>query len=134
MNNSKKYIAAGIVVSNLVFVFLGALLFPWFQSIQEVDQKIALLLIVLIGLITISSSIAGYFWSFTGIPLRNLRWLAVGNMFWVLIFFPIHPNIGIGNYNFPDYLLYNFFWKPALVIIIFCSLLGCWFGRRVLYE
>jgi hypothetical protein len=133
-SHSKKYIAAGVIVSNLVFVFIGAMVFPWFQAIQEVDQRVALLLMLLIGMVTISSAVAGYFWSYTGIPLKNLRWLAVGNLLWILVFFIFHPNIGLGNYNLLDYLLYNFFWKPALAIIIFCSLLGCWFGRRVLYE
>jgi hypothetical protein len=134
MNNAKKYIAAGIVVSNLVMIFIGALVFPWFWKIQEVDQRIALVLMLIITLVTLSSSIASYFWSYTGIPLKSLRLLAMMNHIWVLVFFILHPNLGVGNDNLWDYLLYNFFYKAILVIILFCSLLGCWFGRRVFYE
>lgn len=134
MNHSKKYIAAGFIVSNLVFVLVGAFVFPWFWEIQEVDQRIALVLMFTITMVTICSAIAGYFWSFTGIPLKSLRLLASVNHIWVLIFFIIHPNLGVGNDNLNDFLLYNFFSKAVLVIILFCSLLGCWFGRRVLYE
>lgn len=134
MNHSKKYIAAGFIVSNLVFVLVGAFVFPWFWEIQEVDQRIALVLMFTITMVTICSAIAGYFWSFTGIPLKSLRLLASVNHIWVLIFFIVHPNLGVGNDNLTDFLLYNFFSKAVLVIILFCSLLGCWFGRRVLYE
>ena len=134
MNHSKKYIAAGFIVSNLVFVLVGAFIFPWFWQIQEVDQRVALVLMFTITMVTIGSAIAGYFWSYTGIPLKSLRLLAIVNHIWILVFFIIHPNLGVGNDNLIDFLLYNFFSKAALVIILFCSLLGCWFGRRVLYE
>jgi hypothetical protein len=134
MNQSKKYIAAGIFVSNLVFVFIGAFIFPWFWKIHELNQGIALVLIFTITLITFCSAIASYFWSYTGIPLKSLRLLAILNLLWVLIFFIIHPYIGVGKDNLTDFLMYNFFSKATLVIIIFCSLLGNWFGRRVLYE
>ncbi len=134
MNHSKKYIAAGFIVSNLVFVLVGAFVFPWFWEIQEVDQRIALVLMFTITMVTLCSAIASYFWSYTGIPLKSLRLLASVNHIWVLIFFIVHPNLGVGNDNLTDFLLYNFFSKAVLAIILFCSLLGCWFGRRVLYE
>jgi hypothetical protein len=134
MNHFKKYIATGIVVSNLILVFIGALVFPWFWQIQEVDQRIALVLMFMITMVTLCSSVASYFWSYTGIPLKSLRLLAMVNHMWVLVFFILHPNLGVGNDNLMDFLLYNFFYKAVLVIILFCSLLGCWFGRRVFYE
>jgi hypothetical protein len=87
-----------------------------------------------IVMVTFCSAIASYFWSFTGIPLKSLRLLAIVNHLWILAIFIIHPNIGVGKDNLPDFLLYNFFSKATLAIIIFCSLLGNWFGRRVLYE
>ncbi len=134
MNHSKKYIAAGVIVSNLVMVFVGAFIFPWFWKIQELNQGIALVLMFTIVMVTFCSAIASYFWSFTGIPLKSLRLLAIVNHLWILAVFIIHPNIGVGKDNLPDFLLYNFFSKAPLAIIIFCSLLGNWFGRRVLYE
>lgn len=134
MNHSKKYIAAGVIVSNLVMVFVGAFIFPWFWKIQELNQGIALVLMFTIVMVTFCSAIASYFWSFTGIPLKSLRLLAIVNHLWILAVFIIHPNIGVGKDNLPDFLLYNFFSKATLAIIIFCSLLGNWFGRRVLYE
>ena len=134
MNHSKKYIAAGVIVSNLVMVFVGAFIFPWFWKIQELNQGIALVLMFTIVMLTFCSAIASYFWSFTGIPLKSLRLLAIVNHLWILAIFIIHPNIGVGKDNLPDFLLYNFFSKATLAIIIFCSLLGNWFGRRVLYE
>jgi hypothetical protein len=134
MNHSKKYIAAGVIVSNLVMVFVGAFIFPWFWKIQELNQGIALVLMFTIVMVTFCSAIASYFWSFTGIPLKSLRLLAIVNHLWILAIFIIHPNIGVGKDNLPDFLLYNFFSKATLAIIIFCSLLGNWFGRRVLYE
>jgi hypothetical protein len=134
MNHSKKYIAAGVIVSNLVMVFVGAFIFPWFWKIQELNQGIALVLMFTIVMVTFCSAIASYFWSFTGIPLKSLRLLAIVNHLWILAIFIIHPNIGVGKDNLPDILLYNFFSKATLAIIIFCSLLGNWFGRRVLYE
>ena len=134
MNHSKKYIAAGVIVSNLVMVFVGAFIFPWFWKIQELNQGIALVLMFTIVMVTFCSAIARYFWSFTGIPLKSLRLLAIVNHLWILAVFIIHPNIGVGKDNLPDFLLYNFFSKATLAIILFCSLLGNWFGRRVLYE
>ncbi len=134
MNHSKKYIAAGVIVSNLVMVFVGAFIFPWFWKIQELNQGIALVLMFTIVMVTFCSAIASYFWSFTGIPLKSLRLLAIVNHLWILAVFIIHPNIGVGKDNLPDFLLYNFFSKATLAIILFCSLLGNWFGRRVLYE
>lgn len=134
MNHSKKYIAAGVIVSNLVMVFVGAFIFPWFWKIQELNQGIALVLMFTIVMVTFCSAIASYFWSFTGIPLKSLRLLAIVNHLWILAIFIIHPNIGVGKDNLPDFLLYNFFSKATLAIILFCSLLGNWFGRRVLYE
>jgi hypothetical protein len=134
MNHSKKYIAAGVIISNLVMVFVGAFIFPWFWKIQELNQGIALVLMFTIVMVTFCSAIASYFWSFTGIPLKSLRLLAIINHLWILAIFIIHPNIGVGKDNLTDFLLYNFFSKATLVIILFCSLLGNWFGRRVLYE
>lgn len=134
MNYSKKYIAAGIVVSNLVMVFVGAFVFPWFWKIQELNQGIALVLMLTITMVTLCSAIASYFWSFTGIPLKSLRLLAIVNHFWILVFFITHPSIGVGKDNWADFLLYNFFSKATFVIVLFCSLLGNWFGRRVFYE
>jgi len=134
MVHAKKYIASGVIVSNLVVVVIGAFLYPWFSNIQELNQGIALVLMATITMVTLSASIASYFWSYTGIPLKKLRLLAVVNHLWILIFFIIHPYIGVGKDNLVDFLLYNFFSKASLVIIIFCSLLGNWFGRRVFYE
>ncbi len=133
-NHSKKYLAAGIVVSNLIFVFIGTLVFPWFWKMQELNQGIALVLIFTITMVTFCSAIASYFWSFTGIPLVNLRFLAIANHSWVLFVFIFHPYLGIADQTIREFLMYNFFSKATLVIIIFCSLLGCWFGRRVFYE
>jgi hypothetical protein len=134
MNHSKKYIAAGVIVSNLVMVFIGAMIYPWFMRIEELNQGIALILMGTITLVTLCSSIASYFWSHTGIPLKKLRLLAIINSLWILTFFLLHPYIGVGNDNLMDFLLYNFFSKATLVIIIFCSLLGNWAGRRIFYE
>lgn len=134
MNQSKKYLATGVIVSNLVFVFIGAFFYPWFLKIEELNQTIALILIFTITLVTFCSAIAGYFWSFTGIPLKSLRLLAVVNQIWVLGIFLFHPHFGIGTSSLSYFLLYNYFSKASLIIIIFCSILGCWFGRRVFYE
>ena len=134
MQHSKKYIAAGIFVSNLVFVFIGAFVYPWFLGIQELNQGIALVLMFTITMVTFCSAIAGYFWAHTGVSLRSLRLLAILNHLWILVFFIVHPYLGLGKDNLLDFLLYNFFSKATLVIIVFCSLLGCWFGRRVFYE
>ncbi len=134
MNHSKKYLAAGVFVSNLTFVFVGAFFYPWFMRMSELNQGIALVLIFVITMVTLCSAIASYFWSFTTIPLKSLRFLAVANHSWVLFFFLFHPNLGMADSSMSDFLMYNFFSKATLVIIIFCSLLGCWFGRRVFYE
>ncbi len=134
VNHSKKYIASGVIVSNLMMVFIGAFLFPWFWKIEELNQGIALVLMGSITLVTLCSSIASYFWSHTGVPLQKFRLLAIVNHLWLLIFFVMHPYIGVGNDNLVDFLLYNFFSKAILAIIIFCSLLGNWFGRRFFYE
>jgi hypothetical protein len=134
MNHSKKYIASGVIISNLVMVFVGALLYPWFARIEELNQNIALILLFTITMVTLCSSIASYFWSHTGIPLKKLRLLSVINNLWILVFFISHPYIGVGKDNLLDFLLYNFFSKATLAIIIFCSLLGNWFGRRIFYE
>ena len=134
MHHSKKYLAAGILVSNLIFVFVGTFVYPWFLQMQELNQGIALVLIFFIIMVTFCSSIASYFWSFTGIPLKSLRMLAIVNHSWILFLFLFHPNLGIANNSLGDFLLYNFFSKAILIIIVFCSLLGSWFGRRFFYE
>lgn len=134
MNHSRKYIASGIVVSNLVVLFAGAFLFNWFWNVTELHEDIALVLISTIILVTAGSAIASYFWSFTGIPLKSLRLLAVVNHSWIIFIFFIHPEFGMKNTPVLDFLMYNFFSKACLVIIVFCSLLGNWFGRRVFYE
>ena len=133
-NHSKKYLAAGILVSNLIFVFVGAFVYPWFLQIQELNHGIALVLIFTITMVTFCSGIASYFWSFTKIPLKNLRMLALANHSWVLFLFLFHPNLGMANSTMGYFLMYNFFSQATLIIIITCSLLGCWFGRRVFYE
>lgn len=134
MNHSRKYIASGVVVSNLIILFVGAFLFKWFWNVSELHEDIALVLIATIMLVTTGSSIASYFWSFTGIPLKSLRLLAVVNHCWIFFIFLIHPEFGLKNDPILDFLMYNFFFKACLVIIIFCSLLGNWFGRRFFYE
>lgn len=134
MKQSIKYIAAGVVVSNLIYLFIGSLVFAWFWRVDELNQGIALVLMFTIIMTTLCSAVASYFWSHTGIPLKKLRWLAIANHIWVLFLFLLHPSLGVGNVTIQQFLLYNFFSKAALAIIIFCSLLGNWFGRRVFYE
>ena len=117
---------------------------PWYWRQEEFN---GLFPMVLIFLVTLSSSVASYFWSFTGVPLKKLRWLAVINLFWiwfVLLFQPyIAPQVfrvmlddGLMHmeYDFVDDFLYNFTSNSHLVIIVSCSLLGNWFGRRFFYE
>jgi hypothetical protein len=150
MNHSKKYLAAGIIVSNLIMIFIGAFIFPWAWGIMDLNHHIGLLIIVLITMVTFCSAVASYFWSFTGLPLKSLRWLAVSNMIWLWVLCLFHPELGpkiityytyldVGQQvpmkiSFKDDLLYNFFSKFTLLIVVFCSLLGNWFGRRVFYE
>lgn len=134
MNHSKKYLASGVIVSNLVIVFVGAFLFNWFWQVTELHEHIALVLITTIMLVTLGSAIASYFWSFTGIPLKSLRLLAVVNHSWIFVLFFLHPEFGVKNAPIMDFIMYNFFSKACLVIIVFCSLLGNWFGRRFFYE
>ena len=146
MNDSKKYIFSGVVISNLIMFFVGSFIVPWMWGVVELNHQIALVLMLIIVFVTLCSAVASYFWSYTGIPLRNLRWLAVANLIWVWVFMLFHPAIGLKTtYSFfneatltetviVDDLLYNFFSKAILLIVILCSLLGNWFGRRVFYE
>lgn len=143
-NHSKKYIGSGIIVSNLVMVFAGAFILPWIWRMEEFNGLLPMILIVLV---TLCSSIASYFWSFTGIPLKKLRWLAVVNLLWVWIVLLFQPYLAPKTFrlvfdsglihqefNYVNDLLYNFTSKLTLVIILFSSLLGNWFGRRFFYE
>jgi hypothetical protein len=140
-NHSKKYIASGIIISNLLMVFLGSFLFGWYWRLEEFNGVFPFLLIILV---TFCSSIASYFWSHTQIPLKSLRMLALIHLIWVWIILCFQPYFGLAQVFIDkeiqssqylwDNFLYIFTGTASLLIIIFCSLLGNWFGRRVFYE
>lgn len=148
MNHSRKYIGSGIIVSNLLMIFAGSFFFRWLWGVKELHQDIALVMLLLIVLVTFCTGVASYFWSFTGVPIRKLRLLAIGNLLWVWVLLLFHPALGLstlivpleltdtfsGEASLRSDLLYNYFSKAFLVIVIICSLLGNWFGRRVLFE
>ena len=142
MNHSKKYIASGIIISNLIMIFAGAFIFPWYWNLDEFSGLFPMLLIILT---TICSTTAGYFWSFTGATLKSLRLLAVVHLFWVWIVLWFQPHFGLAqlppmekDIQFMKYVMDNYLYifngVTTFFIILFCSLLGNWFGRRFFYE
>ena len=140
-NHSKKYIASGVIISNLLMVFLGSFLFGWYWRLEEFSGIFPMLLIILV---TLCSSVASYFWSHTGVPLKNLRLLASIHLIWVWVLLCFQPYFGLlqvladqqiqSSAYLWDSFLYIFTGVTTLLIIVFCSLLGNWFGRRMFYE
>lgn len=114
---------SGVVISNLLYVFImGFVLKPWLQ-VDPYDGDISLIILGHIFFTTLMSSVAGYFWSLAGLPLKTLRRAAPANALITLVPFIVHPE-----------LLEPFFMVFSVVVLLFCSQLGVWFGRRFFYE
>lgn len=120
----KSCLAAGFIVSNLIQFFIGSFFFLKFWQIDPMQSEISLVLIGSIFLSTLTASVASYFWSLGGINLKNIRLLAIpnGSLIWFL--YVVHPKLG------SDYFFVIF----GGVVVLFCAMLGTWFGRRFFYE
>lgn len=114
---------SGVVISNLVYIFvIGFVLKPWLQ-VDPYEGDISLIIFGHIFFTTLMSSAAGYFWSVSGMPLKTLRRAAPANALLTMVPFILHPD-----------LRQPFFMILAVIILLFCSQLGVWFGRRFFYE
>lgn len=136
--HSKKYILSGIVVSNLIVIFISGFIFKWFWNLDHYNEQIALGIMYVILIVTIGSAIASYFWSHTEIPLNKLRLLAMINHFWIWFVLFFHNAFGYNSdlaaSNLYEAITNHFFEGFFVFVIIFCSILGQWFGRRMFYE
>jgi len=114
---------SGVVISNLLYVFMmGFLLKPWLQ-VDPYQGDISLIILGHIFFTTFMSSVAGYFWSVAGFPLKTLRRAAPANALLTLLPFVLHTEL-----HQPFFVVF------ALLVLLFCSQLGVWFGRRFFYE
>lgn len=114
---------SGVVISNLLYVFImGFLLKPWLH-VDPYEGDISLIIFGHIFFTTLMSSVAGYFWSVAGLSLNTLRRAAPANALITIVPFLLHPE-----------LINPFFIIFALVVLLVCSQLGVWFGRRFFYE
>jgi hypothetical protein len=114
---------SGVVISNLLYVFImGFLLKPWLQ-VDPYEGDISLIIFGHIFFTTFMSSAAGYFWSVAGLSLKTVRRAAPANALITMVPFVLHAG-----------LLEPFFMILAVIILLFCSQLGVWFGRRFFYE
>lgn len=120
----KALLALGFILSQLIGFFVGAFIFIplWFNNLENGEG--ALLLLGVIFLVTLIAAVASYFWSLAGLPLGTIRLLAVPNGALLWFYGVLHPALG-GD------LFFSIF-DGAIIII--CSMLGSWFGRRVFYE
>ena len=114
---------SGVVISNLLYVFMmGFVLHPWLQ-VDPYEGDISLIIFSHIFFTTLMSSAAGYFWSEAGLSLKTVRRAAPANALITMVPFVLHTG-----------LLEPFFMILAVIILLFCSQLGVWFGRRFFYE
>jgi hypothetical protein len=121
--HKKKLLVAGIVISNLLNIMIMGLLYSTFFSMDTESADIALILIGNIFITTFISSVASYFWSLGGFELKTIRNVAPANA--LLTLSPYIINTGLHSI---------YFFIMAVIILLFCSQLGAWFGRRVYFE
>jgi len=87
---------SGVVISNLLYVFMmGFLLKPWLQ-VDPYQGDISLIILGHIFFTTFMSSVAGYFWSVAGFPLKTLRRAAPANALLTLLPFVLQNDLSSG--------------------------------------
>lgn len=121
--HKKKLFIAGIIISNLLNIMIMGLLYSAFISMDTESADVALILIGNIFITTFISAIASYFLSLGGFELKTIRNVAPANA--LLTLSPYIINTGLHSI---------YFFIMAVIILLFCSQLGAWFGRRVFFE
>ncbi|MBW7935774.1 MAG: hypothetical protein LC101_03035 [Flavobacteriales bacterium] len=117
--NARKYFLLGILISNLYYLILFALLYIPLSQVDTQSPDMSLVILGDILLTTSMSAIAGYYWYRAGLTERFMHGMAPVNAIITLLPFIVHSDLRV-----PFFIVF------ALLICLICSGLGVWFGRR----